>query len=283
MKFAIFTCMTTEWGPEEAIEKISAHGWDGIEWAVKMDDDPAGYSLKWSRALKDAASIADKTRKAGLEVPEVNFSGLSPSTKPGLVKKAIDVALAMGAPQARFGMPAYAWSAAQASKSNYKKIYRKTVKKLGEAVKIASKQKLKLMIECHHGTITCSAALALRVAENFSPKKVGVIHDPGNQVIEGFENWKMEMELLGKYLGHVHLKNARRDVISPVGRPFPGIRRDWGHVWAPLTIGLVDWPFVFKALNQVGYNKWIGMEDFSDQPTEDKLKQITMLREWAAA
>jgi len=282
MKFGIFTCMTTEWGPEEAIEKIAKHGWDGIEWAVKMDDDPKGYSLKWSRALADSAAIAEKTRKAGLEIPEVNFSGLNPDTKPDRVKQALDVALSMGAKQARFGMLSYAWSAAQAEKSNYTKLYKKAVKKLGEAVKIASKQKLKLMIECHHGTITCSAALALRVAENFSPKQVGVILDPGNQVIEGFENWKMEMELLGKYLAHVHLKSARRDIMPSVGGAFPGIRADWRHIWAPVTVGLVDWLFVFKSLRTVGYDAWIGMEDFSDQPTENKLKQIGMLREWAA-
>lgn len=283
MKFAIFTCMTTQLGPDEVIEKVAAHGWDGIEWAVKMDDADGGYSLKWSRARSDGKNLAERCRKAGLEIPEVNFSGLNPDTKPDVVRQALDVALSMGAKQARFGMLSYAWNVAQAMTADYKKLYRKTVKKLGEAVKIATKHGLRLMIECHHGTITSSAALALRVAENFSPKQVGVILDPGNQVIEGFENWKMEMELLGPYLCHVHLKNARRDVISPVGGAFPGIRPDWKHAWSPLKIGLVDWPFVFQALKTVAYDRWVGMEDFSDQPIEEKLKQIAMLREWASA
>ena len=114
---------------------------------------------------------------------------------------------------------------------------------------------VKALIEMHHGTIAASASAALRLVERFDPARIGVIHDCGNMVYEGHEDYRRGLELLGPYLGHVHVKNAAFD--RPAGG---GV---WQPRWAPLRDGVVDFPALFAALNSVGYDGWIVVEDFS--------------------
>ena len=39
--------------------------------------------------------------------------------------------------------------------------------------------------------------------QGLDPKHVGIIHDAGNMIIEGFENWRLGLEILGEYLAAV--------------------------------------------------------------------------------
>jgi sugar phosphate isomerase/epimerase len=80
-------------------------------------------------------------------------------------------------------------------------------------------------------------------------------------VFEGHEHYRMAVEVLGPFLAHVHLKNARWD---------PSATRDdgsvsWRPVFAPLTSGVVDVAAVFGALRTVGYDGWVSFEDFSTE------------------
>jgi len=93
---------------------------------------------------------------------------------------------------------------------------------------------------------------------------VGVIYDPGNMVYEGYEQWKMGMELLGEYLRHVHVKN------SAWGKERTGA---WRAEAARLEEGIVDWRRVVADLREVGYGGYLSLEDFSGQDTLTKLKR----------
>jgi sugar phosphate isomerase/epimerase len=283
MKFAVFTAMLTEFSPEETIDKLAASGWDGVEWAVKMDDDDGGYSFKWSRAIRDGPAIAERVQEAGLETAGVNFDVLGPDTPEEQVRQAIKVAAGLGAVRMRFGMPNFGGNSPDGPPDKYRRLFDRTADKLASAVEIAASHGVKQLIECHFGTITPSAALALRLAERYSPEQVGVILDPGNQVVEGFENWELEIELLGDYLAHVHAKNARWDHRPGSSAGRAGLKSDWARSWVALDSGMADWSFVLRALQAAGYDGWIGMEDFSDTPTSDKLGQIELLRNWSGS
>jgi sugar phosphate isomerase/epimerase len=82
-----------------------------------------------------------------------------------------------------------------------------------------------------------------------------VIHDCGNMVFEGFEDYRRGLEMLGPYLAHVHVKNAAYD------RPAAG--GVWRARWAPLHDGVVDFAALFAALRSIGYDGWVVVEDFS--------------------
>jgi sugar phosphate isomerase/epimerase len=82
-----------------------------------------------------------------------------------------------------------------------------------------------------------------------------VIYDPGNMVCEGFEDYRIGIELLGPYLAHVHVKNAA--YTRPEGG---GV---WTARWAPLEDGVVNFREFFAALRAADYEGWLSVEDFS--------------------
>ncbi len=96
---------------------------------------------------------------------------------------------------------------------------------------------------------------------------MGVIYDPGNMIFEGMENWQMGLELLGPYLSHVHVKNAAWVEDGVVDGA-----RHWRPAVVPMKEGFVSWPRVFAALENVGYQGWISLEDMAQGDTRTKLK-----------
>ncbi|MEZ4633203.1 MAG: hypothetical protein R2880_21235 [Deinococcales bacterium] len=72
------------------------------------------------------------------------------------------------------------------------------------------------MIEIHHRTIVPSASAVYRLVSHFDPQHIAVIYDPGNMAYEGFEDYRMGLELWEPYLAHVHLKMPRRRLVKMV-------------------------------------------------------------------
>ena len=124
------------------------------------------------------------------------------------------------------------------------------------------------------GTITASASAARKLASYFDPKYIGVIYDTGNVIYEGFEEYKMALEILGPYLDLVHIKNAQW-----VKKEVDG-KEKYVPDWAPFNDGYADFERCFKALKDVGYDGYVTFEDFSSAETSDqKLKtNIELIR-----
>ena len=104
-----------------------------------------------------------------------------------------------------------------------------------------------------------SAWAARRLVEGLDPAYVGVIHDIGNLVIEGWEEPAYGLDLLGEYLAHVHVKNCAFHLAGVDG---DGTLR-WEPKWVPLREGRANLPELFRALFSAGYDGWITDEDFS--------------------
>ena len=99
----------------------------------------------------------------------------------------------------------------------------------------------------------------MRVLEGLDPQCVGAIYDPGNFSMEGMENIRMGIDMLGPYLQHVHVKNggmAMTDETNDQGIRLAG-------TFGALADGVVDWSFVVDCLNEYGYNGWYSVENFS--------------------
>jgi sugar phosphate isomerase/epimerase len=138
------------------------------------------------------------------------------------------------------------------------------------------------LIELHHRTIVSSASAAVRLVDGLDPAHVGVIHDVGNMVFEGHEDYLAGLEMLGDHLAHVHVKNVawQTDGTRPDGSVA------WRADWSPLRSGQVDLSAYFRALSTVGYDGWVTSEDFSvDLPlaerTRDNLTYLRSLRDSA--
>jgi sugar phosphate isomerase/epimerase len=135
-----------------------------------------------------------------------------------------------------------------------------------------------VLVELHHRTICASASSALRLLDGLDPAHVGVIHDAGNLLIEGQEDYRSAFELLGAYLAHVHVKNV---AWRETGRRADG-SAVWSAQWAPLRDGVADFGAYFGALRAHGYDGWVTLEDFSTalplaERTRDNLASVRTL------
>lgn len=272
MKFAIFTVSTPEWTPEEAVVELKAAGYDGVEWRVT--DDPlmsgsgrtvAGHgpnigfwqgnrcTLSLSSLIEDAPRIRAMTEAVGLAMPSVGT--YVSCEEPELVEHAMKGVKALGAPALRVRVPNYdGISPYLALRDRARGQYR-------DVEALAKQYGLKALIEMHMNNIVPSASACAAFVDGFDPNHVGIIHDCGNMVFEGYEQYRLGVEVLGPYLAHVHIKSAKWEV---VGSRTDG-STEWRAVFAPLKSGIVDVRRLVDALRAVGYDGWIAFEDFSTE------------------
>ncbi|MGN6030152.1 MAG: sugar phosphate isomerase/epimerase family protein [Thermomicrobiales bacterium] len=270
MKFAVFSVSTPAYTPTELVEKLKEFGYDGVEWRV-IDENPEVKSPSFwegnraSLPVKDfdtkAADYKAITDAAGLDVPALGT--YVKCDDPETVEILMKGAAAMGVPKIRVGVPGYDNSLA------YRPLFDTAREQYKRVAELAAKHNVKAMIEMHHRSITPSASATRLFLDGLDPAHVGAIHDAGNMVFEGFEAYRMGFETLGPYLAHVHVKNARW---FPV-KALPDGTVTWKADWAPIAKGSADLRDLFAALEHVGYDDWISVEDFSlERPLDERLQ-----------
>ncbi|UOQ87458.1 sugar phosphate isomerase/epimerase [Gracilibacillus salinarum] len=264
MKFSVFTVMTPDMTPAQLVDNLKEIGYDGVEWRFKltpeeMKKEQPGF---WRNNLSTISPEATDeeldnwlalTDDRGLEV-----TSITPYLNCGELKeteKVLQVAKKLGASSIRLGVAKYDRT------ENYNDLFQKQLAYLKEAEQMCKQYNVKGLIETHHQTIAPSAGLAHRIVENFDPDHVGVLYDPANMIKEGYENFRMGMELLGPYLAHVHVKNTKWEIVS---KEEDGTY-NWQPSWAIVEKGVVDWRQVISDLKAVDYDGNIGMEDFSGE------------------
>ncbi|WP_037355873.1 sugar phosphate isomerase/epimerase family protein [Amycolatopsis orientalis] len=277
MKFGVATICLPTVDPRECIDQVRAAGFGGIEWRVEprpgsvRDPRPAHPYLVGHRAtlpldVPATEAAARETRAAGLDV-----IGLAPYLEVGdsaMLRLVCELAQAAGAPQFRVQAPRIS-----RTRLSYSELFERTVAFFAEIEAAARAAGIRALLEIHHNTICPSASLAHRVVSRFDPAHVGVIYDLGNLVFEGYEAHEIALDLLGDYLGHVHLKNAAH-FRSPGG--------GWRAGWTPLEDGEVDVPQVLGLIERRGYAGWVSVEDMSldRRPVAALHHNAAQLREW---
>ncbi len=283
MKLSIFTASTPDWTPAQAAKILAAQGWEGIEWRITDQQDApvpgfwAGNRATWPlTGLEDSlAEIAAVTRDAGLE-----FSGLggyARSYQRDDVARLLAATAELGAGQVRVTMPTL-------DQGSYRELFAQTRADLVWAAERAAALGVKALVELHHRTIVASASAAIRLLDGLDPAHVGVIHDVGNLVIEGQEDYAAAFDMLGPYLAHAHVKNV---AWAPVGPADGGVVR-WKEDWATMRTGQADIAGYLAALRAHGYDGWVTSEDFStalplEQRCADNLAYLRSLLEPVAA
>ncbi|TMV52970.1 sugar phosphate isomerase/epimerase [Paenibacillus mesophilus] len=272
MKFAVFTVMMPEYTPEDTITALKKHGYDGIEWRVtgidvgRLQEKPSFWGNNLSTV--DAGSPEERllalkrlADEAGLAVP--NLGCYLKVGDLAAVERDMRTAKLLGAPSIRIGVPGYNRSRTYGDLFMETRAYMEGVQELG------GRYGIQALIEMHMNMIAPSAGLARRLVEGFDPARIGVIFDPGNMVYEGYEQYRMGLEVLGEYLAHVHVKNA---VWEPNPNRKSATDPAWRTVSAPMQEGFANWPQVIADLKSVGYDGWLSFEDFSQSaPTDDLL------------
>jgi len=269
-KYAVFTVMCPECDLEQTASLAESLGLDGLEGRVtKKAPEPITEVSYWgaNRSTVGIDNVDAELARAkeiagahGLAMPILGTYMKCSDLE--VVEAAMRAAAAVGCPKLRVGPPGYDGS------RPYQDLFEGAVRDFEKVTKLARKHKVQACIEMHMGNITPSAGLAHRLVSRFDPAEVGVIFDPGNMVVEGFENYQMALELLGPYLSHVHAKNC---MWVKTGEE-DGVAK-WEWKMAAVKQGQADWTAIVAALKKVGYDGWLSFEDFSEGETGTKLSE----------
>lgn len=270
MKFSVFTVGTPDLTLSEAVKQLKHHGYDGVEWRVsdrpqaKPDPMPVREMWYWrynqctlelsdlDNEVRLAKSLSDE---AGLEI-----SALSTYLNPehtAEISRLLQAARSINCPRIRLMAPSYR------GETDYNQLFATTRRHLETVEKLAAQHGVKVVLEMHHDNIIPSASAVHRLISGFDSRHIGVIYDSGNMVHEGYERYTLGLTLLGDYVDHVHLKDAR---------PVQNEDKSWTVEWCPLGDGMVDFPALLAALKAMGYAGYLSFEDFSNEhSTEEKL------------
>lgn len=277
MKIAVCTVSLPEWTPEQAVAELAGLGFDGIEWRV-ADDPPTegtpgfwrGNRCTWQASSfeRDVPRIAELTRAAGLEMPAIGPYARCDDLD--AVEGLMRGAAALGVPRLRVQVGAPGPEGYRATFERRRRDYR-------DVAELALRHGVQALVELHHQSLVSSASAAARFVEGMDPRAVGVIHDVGNMLQEGYEHDPWSLEILGEHLAHVHVKNVAL-------RPEPGASPPWTWQWAPLRQGAAPLERLFDALAGVGYDGWVSLEDFSTEaPLRERVRDgLSYVRELAA-
>lgn len=260
MRFSVFTASTPEWSPSEAAATLAAQGWDGIEWRITDQDaadEPgfwAGNRATWPLTGLESRLDEIATATVGNGLAFSGIGGYARCDDHENVERMLAATAALGAERVRVTMP-------RVDSGRYDELFAAARRDLEWVAKRAAHHGVQALVELHHETITAAASAARRLVDGLDPRSVGVIHDLGNLVIEGQETHSAAFELLGPYLAHVHVKNARW-VASP---PAVDGMVSWHHEWATLRAGQADVRRYMSDLVAHGYDGWVTLEDFSTE------------------
>jgi sugar phosphate isomerase/epimerase len=258
---------------EEQAALLQRLGYDAIEWRVRRvaeSDRGKGYS-EWGEHKNDltpdnfAANASKMKQVAGDHGLVIAGIASNVSTDQlDQIKLLAEGAAASGAPFVRIGCPQR-----YSGTVDYNVLYDEAVEAYGKAVETTRPFGVKAALEIHGGTIHPSASLTHRIVSHWPPEAVCAIYDPQNMVMDGYETTELALELLGEYVGHLHVGGHR-----PVekGRDGTGtVEWDWPGV--PMAEGLYSYPRLLRKLKAMEYGGFISLEDFRALPVEEKLKE----------
>lgn len=240
MKFSFSTAVIPElrdWNELAAL--IAGAGYDGIEWRVQTD-----YHVHPREILRDAAKVKAVSDEAGLQISCLaTYLGWH---EIDAIRTVIDAAKAMDCRMVRLGGFVYDPG------KGYATLVDDALRQIAAVEPLLGAAGIVGLIETHFGTIHASAHGALKLVDRFDPQTVGIIMDCSNLAVEGREDWRMTIEVLGPYLQHVHVRNTHWSHDDEAG---------WKWHWTDLAKGQVDWPLVLRTLRQRGYSNYVSSEN----------------------
>lgn len=140
---------------------------------------------------------------------------------------------------------------------------------LDQLVELAAPLGIRVLIEVAPATIAPTPELLVALLESHGPDQVGALYDPGNMAMEGHIEPRLAVEVLDRYLAHVHLKNV-------AWRWRAGA---WQLGYANLSGGILDWPAIMAVLDGCGYRGLFAVDHLRGKATLRELRaEIDYLR-----
>ena len=267
MKLGVYSCMAPDVPAEPLAELLENIGFSSVEWTIGYDnavwDRASQWHIRADRLDEEVPRFRALAERHHLQTIGLG-SRVSIHNNEEL-RRTLRAAAELGCSYVRVVTNGYNGS------RPYDELLAEVRAALPNLVRLSSEIGVKPLLEIHMGTILPSASAALRVVEGFNPQYLGLIHDAGNMIHEGFENWRMGLEMLGPFVSLVHVKN------------YGWQRTETG--WRPeamaLGDGIVDYRQIIEGLRHIGYDGALSLEDFRGGygcvpvgiTTEEKLRE----------
>jgi len=146
---------------------------------------------------------------------------------------------------------------------SYDDCWKRTVEEIRKVIPLAEQLNVKIAIENVWNNFILSPMEAAYYVDQFKSEKVGFYFDCGNVLVYGWpEQW---IKILGRRIAKVHIKEFSRKIADKQGKG--------AGFGVKLTEGDVNWPNVMKALDAIGYQDWVTIEQ-SGGETPEGLKDL---------
>lgn len=275
MKFSVYTLSLPDMTPTQAAALIASQGLQGVEW--RLSELPQAYasepfSFSRNNACTVGMSPTDGQYLAGVASrAQLTSIGVAPYIRIGDAdgfERAAVVASCAGAKTVRVRAPVM-------DGTSVHELLRKGRKFLEVISDVAREYHVAAALEIHQGSVCPSASLAERLVAGLDAAVIKVIYDVGNLVLEGYEDHRIGLDILGEHLSHIHLKNAWWERSSDR----PGT---WVPSWSPLDDGVLDARRFLDLLAERDYQGWVSLEDLSTarSPTATLVYNAALLRQW---
>lgn len=265
--------MLPRWTLDEIFDKLAAYGYDGLELRCRPQLEDGGEPAFWGVHLSDVSpdNVVEKASqiKAAVARSGVQVIALAPQCKLGdapHIDKLIAGALAISEdnpPMIRIQGESHDRG------EPYQPQFDRARRGFAELVEIARKRGVKILYEIHVGTVAVSASRTYELLRDLDPNHIGAIYDVPNMVRVGLEDTRLGVEVLGPYLAHCHIGNAK-----PVheGRDDSGAV-NWKWEFCSLTEGVADIRQIVLDLRSVNYDGYLSLEEFGPGDDDDKVKE----------
>ena len=239
-RLAVHGVMLRGMPSDDGLELITRAGYSGVHCELPATED-----------VRDLPHLRDEVT--------VTCVGFAPDDRnPVAPEHAAEVAESLHASNVRV-------CGASLAGQSYQAAFEATLRTCEAFSRAASKRGLRTLLHQRWGTVTASASQMYRVLERFDPREVGCIYDPGSMTIEGYEEYRIGLEILGRYVADVHVANTRH---------FPSAHGTvWQWEWSPLSDGLMDLQRLARALRRANYRGWITLADRCPGPSAAALLQ----------
>ena len=260
MKLGVFSTFLPEYTFPEACRLIRSIGYEGIQPRIVPADsqkyDPAKPFNPWMNNkggiaeadfFADPKAVLKPAEDAGLVITSVaSYAGTEDMDRAVKMVKACGKAGIRNVRLAALSMP-------KEEKFDVEKFLDHSRGTFRELVSEAKKVNVRPCLELHMGTLYPSPSGVISFLKGISPQDAGVLYDPANMIMDGWETVSISLNILGPYLAEVHVKNSKWIQTEDDPR---GVKA-WKAVSSHLEDGCVNWAEVIDKLKIHGYKGWL--------------------------
>ncbi len=255
MQTSLYTLVTRDFSLEESLEMAARAGFPAVDLRQGRN---AEDTIHLSISITDAEAEAVRGR---VEAAGLHCSGLTTYYHVGKadpaeaqaeldgLRRGFALARILGAGRVRCSGPRLDFPAGYEAA---REAFRRQIELLAPEAEAAG---VILTVEQHGGTYFSSAGQILDLYRGVGNDYTGIVFDPGNCFSEGYERPGVQIEMLGKLIKAVHVKNYMTIAGEGAQETLPCEPRR-------LDQGLLDWADLVARLRAVGFDGYLTLEDF---------------------